>query len=141
VFRTALRQTHRNARREAIVVTYHRTRKRRIAQGLCGSCGAPRGIDGTDKSCRRCLAKTAGGRRPPNGTIRVEGGYAILKCENCFKEFPWEGRGQRVFCDACIPWFADKGLSAVDHEAEQEQARKVKHVWAYTVLERWQKEA
>jgi len=72
----------------------------------------------------------------PRKGYRDENGFTILICENCFEPYPWKGSGQRVFCDQCLPHFPEQ----IDHAAEQAEARKVEHQWAYRIVEQWQRE-
>lgn len=68
-----------------------------------------------------------------------------LKCNNCFKPFQRNVSGQNIFCDACEPWFPESRIeSGIDHEREQEQARKVTpvhgHMTARNIVEGWLKQ-
>jgi len=121
--------------------------RRRIA-GLCVRCGKERGNDGTSTLCRihaneqaNRIAKT---RAKPKDYFRSENGHIIRQCENCFRAFEWSGKGQKVFCDPCLPWFDEshRDFSAIDHNAEQDQARKVKPIrdWALNIIDDWQRQ-
>ena len=121
------------------------TRKKRIKLGQCIRCAKPRGEDGTGTLCRTCAnlkaAKVRDYRDAPPNHLRNENGFIVLKCENCFDEFPWEGSGQRTMCDSCLPWFdTDRNNSGIDHEREQEQARKAKAISATSIIEHWQRQ-
>ena len=108
-----------------------RLRDVRIASGQCAICGIPN-RDGTKTMCRRCADRAAERSRkahekkapirkmladerrkyvrPESINVadmpRNENGFIMVKCENCFEEVEWKGRGQRTMCDPCRAWFA-----------------------------------
>ena len=123
-------------------------RQRRMDAGLCTRCAEVRGPAGTKTLCRSCANRQSKMIRQQraanllNPKPRSENGYVLLSCENCFRPFEWKGSGNRVFCDSCIPWFDDDGktITAVDHEAEQAQARKARALSPQSILEHWQRQ-
>ena len=70
--------------------------KRRVAAGLCGSCGKPRDRPGRTALCQKCADGVTQRRRKIESRWRAEG-----LCVNCgaVKE-----QQNRVRCDACLKW-------------------------------------
>lgn len=112
-------------------------RRKRIEAGLCCRCGKTRGKYGTTTMCRPCADEKT--KQVMNSkTHRSRKVTEERECENCFTWFlPNDNRGQRIFCDACEPWFPDTW----DEKREQEQARKVRVISANDILDGWQRQS
>lgn len=125
--------------------TESRTRARRIREGLCSKCGVDRGKDGTGTMCRPCANK-ANHRMLKNRANynpdrpRNADGYIVLDCENCFEKFPWKGSGQRVFCDSCLPWFADDHTETQQQKAANRVSTKHIPLSAENLIDSWGKQ-
>lgn len=122
-------------------MTDSRVKRRRLRQGLCVNCGVVRGVNDTPTMCRACANKKINKARLAKNHVRTADGLIFLRCENCFREFQWTGSGQRVFCDACVPWFnPGRDVSAVNHEEEQEHANRVKATSAQSIILSWMRQ-